>query len=244
MDGWTLALCALFIAAASFLRGLTGFGFALVAAPLLALVLPPAVAVPIVTLLQIPSGLQTGVSDWSNTDIRAALVIWLSGLPLILPGLTIVAHVDPDTMRLVLGLTVLISTFLMSLGFKIDRAPKTGELIAAGAMSGMMQGAVAMAGPPLILLLLSSTWAPARCRATLSFIFLLMGTASLTIGLWRGIVTLESLWFALLFVPGLFAGQLLGGRLFKHLDARSYRGIAIVSVAATAIAVVARGLSG
>lgn len=244
MDWQTIAAGALFIAAASFLRGLTGFGFAIVATPLLALVLPPAVAVPIVTLLQIPSGLQTGLNDWKNTDLRAAFVAWLAGVPTILLGLYLVSRIPPDTMRLLLGATVLLSTLVMSAGFRLGRAPKMQELICAGALSGVMQGAVAMAGPPLILLLLSSTWLHARCRATLSFIFLLMGTASLVIGLWRGIVSEYCFILGLIFLPGLVIGQIAGGRLFNRLDARRYKLISIASVAATAAAVIARGLVG
>lgn len=241
---WDVVLSgACFIALASFLRGLTGFGFAIVATPLLALVLPPSIAVPIVTILQIPSGLQTGVRDWSDTDFRAAGTAWLAGVPALIPGLYVVASVPPDLMRLIVGVVVIISTVVLSVGARIDRPPRTVELLSAGALSGFLQGAVAMAGPPIIVLLLASSWTAARCRATLSFVFLSLGSASLAIGLWRGVVTHESIIISALCIPGLIAGQVLGSHLFVRLDAKKYRTISILCVAATGVLVTIKGLA-
>ncbi|QIB34685.1 sulfite exporter TauE/SafE family protein [Ancylobacter pratisalsi] len=237
---WLMLAAALFVTAASLLRGLTGFGFAIVAMPLLSLVMPPILAVPIVTLLQIPSGVHTIYGDWRDIDLRFALVVWIAGLPTILPGLYLLSLVPPHDMRLMIGAIVLLSTFVLMVGFKLDRSPRTAELIGAGALSGIMQGAAAMAGPPLILLALSSNWPHARSRATLSFVFLLLGSASLVIGMWRGIISADSLLDALILLPGLIVGQYAGTHLFRRLNARSYKVIAITCVAASAAAVITR----
>jgi uncharacterized membrane protein YfcA len=240
---WELAAAGgLFVALASFLRGLTGFGFAIVATPLLALVLPPALAAPIVVALQIPAGLQTAASDWRDTDLRAASLACLGGLPAILPGLWLVAALPAETMRLVVGVVVILSTVLLSFGFRLGRAPRTHELLGSGAMSGFLMGAVAMAGPPVIVLLLASDWAAKRCRATLSLIFFMLGCATFALGLANGVVTLESLGLTALYAPGLFAGQVLGGTLFSRIDGRRYRAVSLVIVAATGFLVVIRGI--
>lgn len=240
MDGLMLAAATLFITGASFLRGLTGFGFAIVAMPLMSLVMPPILAVPIVTLLQIPSGLHTIYQDWRDIDLRFALIVWIAGLPTIVFGLYLLSLVPARDMRLVIGGIVLFSTLALMTGFKLGRRPRTAELIGAGALSGIMQGAAAMAGPPLILLALSSNWPHARSRATLSFVFLLLGSASLVIGMWRGIISADSLLDALILLPGLIVGQYAGIHLFQRLNAKSYKAIAIICVGASAIAVIAR----
>jgi uncharacterized membrane protein YfcA len=240
---WTVVLsAALFVGLASFLRGLTGFGFAIVATPLLALVMPPSVAVPVAILLQIPSGLPMVVRDWRDTDFSAAATAWIAGVPALVPGLYLVSRAPPDVMRLAVGAAVILSTVSLALGSKINRAPKTIELLGAGALSGLMQGAVAMAGPPLIVLILASSWTPARCRATLSFFFLLLGTAALLIGVWQGVVTRECIFIAACALPGLLLGQAIGARLFLRIDARKYRTISILSVAATGILVTIKGI--
>jgi uncharacterized membrane protein YfcA len=242
MSGLALSSAALAVAIASFVRGLTGFGFAIVATPLLALVYPPVVAVPVATLLQIPSGLPIVFRDWSDTNIKAATTAWLGGLPALIPGVFVLSSIPADEMRLILGLAVILSTVALAFGRKLNREPKPYELIGAGALSGLMQGAVAMAGPPVILLILSSSWTPARCRATLSFVFLLLGTASLIFGAIHGVVTMESILIAAATVPGLLMGQAIGSSLFVRIDAARYRSISTLCVAIAGVLVVIRGL--
>lgn len=240
---WDVVLSgALFVAIASFLRGLTGFGFAIVATPLLALVFPPAIAVPVATLLQIPSGLPTVLRDWSDTDFRAAGMAALGGIPALVPGVYLVATMPADIMRLAVGAVVVLSTAALAFGTRIGRPPKSGELFGAGALSGLLQGAVGMAGPPVIMLVLASSWSAARCRATLSCVFLILGTVSVIIGTWQGLVTRECLMIAAIAVPGLLLGQHLGAYVFDRIDAQKYRVISIACVAATGAVVTVKGL--
>lgn len=242
MDWLALSGAVLAVAAASFVRGLTGFGFAIVATPLLALVYPPAVAVPVATLLQIPSGLPTVVRDWDDTNFRAATIAWIGGMPALIPGIFLLGALSANVMRLIVGGAVVFSTVALALGPKLDRDPKSYELVGAGALSGLMQGAVAMAGPPVILLILSSSWNAARCRATLSFIFLLLGTASLVFGTLHGIVNRESVMIAAVTVPGLLLGQAVGTQLFARIDGKRYRSVSTICVAVAGCLVVVRGL--
>ena len=99
-----------------------------------------------------------------------------------------------------------------------------------------------MSGPPIILLILSSSWNAARCRATLSCIFLLLGTASLVFGSIHGIVNKESVLIAAITVPGLLLGQVIGTHLFDRIDGKRYRSVSTICVAAAGLLVVVRGL--
>jgi uncharacterized membrane protein YfcA len=242
MDWLTLSGAILAVIVASFVRGLTGFGFAIVAMPLLALVYPPVIAVPVATLLQIPSGLPTVLRDWNDTNFRAGMIAWIGGAPALLPGILLLGVLPADVMRLIVGGAVVFSAVALALGRKLDRDPKPYELVGAGALSGLMQGAVAMSGPPIILLVLSSSWSAARCRATLSFIFLLLGTASLVFGAIHGIVNKESVLIAAITVPGLLLGQAIGAHLFVRVDGKRYRSISTACVAVAGFLVVVRGL--
>ena len=235
--------CVLFIAIASLLRGLTGFGFAIVATPLLAFVVPPLVAVSVVTLLQIPSGLPVVLRDWADTDFKAGSTTWLAGIPMLLPGLYLLSKVPAEPMRIVLGLIVVVSSILLSLGMHIGRPPRTGELIGAGALGGLLQGVAAMAGPPIVILFLASSWPAPRCRATLSFVFLLLGASSVIIGLSRGMMTADDVWLSAYCLPGLLAGQWIGAWAFVRLDHRKYRQVSLVTVAITGVLVIGKGLS-
>jgi hypothetical protein len=242
MNWVALSGAVLAVAVASFVRGLTGFGFAVVATPLLVLVYPPAIAIPVATLLQIPSGVPTVLRDRGDTNFRAAAIAWIGGMPALIPGIFLLGALSADLMRLIVGGAVVFSTVALAVGRKLDRDPKSYELAGAGALSGLMQGAVGMAGPPIILLVLSSSWSAARCRATLSFVFLLLGTTSLVFGTIHGIVNKESLLIAAVTVPGLFLGQLIGTHLFVRIDAKRYRSVSTICVAVAGLLVVVRAL--
>ena len=232
MDWATISAAAFIIALASVLRGVTGFGFSVVATPLLALVLPPSVAVPVSVLLQIPAGLPIFITDWADTDFRIACIMFAASLPALIPGFYILAHASADVMRLIVGLTVVVSTIFLTSGVKLNRAPRTSELLAAGAVSGLMQGAVAMSGPPVVVLFLASSWTIARCRATLSFFFLLLAVATLIVSFLGELLTRDAGIIAIVGLPGLLIGQVLGSHIFTRIDARRYRLISVLSVAA------------
>lgn len=241
---WAIVSAAAFIIAlASVSRGVTGFGFAVVATPLLALVLPPSVAVPVSVLLQIPSGLPIVINDWAHTDFRVAGITFAAGLPALIPGFYILAHASADVIRLIVGVTVVVSAVCLAIGAKLDRPPRTLELLATGAISGFMQGAAAISGPPVVVLFLASSWRIARCRATLSLLFLLLAAATLIIALLSGLMTRDGVIIAIVSLPGLLLGQFLGARIFTRIDARRYRMISVLSVAATGLLVVIKGLA-
>ena len=242
MTSTIIVYCVIFIAIASLLRGLTGFGFAIVASPLLALVAPPLVAVAVVTLLQIPAGLPVMMRDWADTDFKAAATAWLAGIPMLLPGLYLVSRMPQEPMRIVLGVIVVLSAIALSLGLRMARPPRTGELIGVGVLSGFLQGAAAMAGPPIVVLLLASSWPAARCRATLSSIFLLLGATSVMIGLWRGLMSSDDLLLSAYCLPGLLVGQRIGAYAFARMDHDKYRPISLATIAMTGILVIGKGL--
>ena len=73
-----IAFCLAVVLAAGFMRGFTGFGFAMAAVPLLALVIAPVRAVPFVILLQLLAGLW----DWREARRHAH---WRS-LPWLMAG--------------------------------------------------------------------------------------------------------------------------------------------------------------
>lgn len=242
MDTATIVYCAASIAVGSILRGLTGFGFAIVAMPLVSLFIPPAVALPVLTILQIPSSGQAVLRDWSDTDWEAAVITCIAGIPTILLGIFFVTYVSAELMRVAVGVLVISSAIFLSFGFSLCRPPARLELASAGILSGFLQGALAMAGPPIVTLLLASSWSAARCRATLSFVFLLLGCAAVALGFWQKIVTQESLVLTAFCLPGLLAGQVIGAHLFSRYGGRIYRSVSVSTIAATGLSVACKGV--
>lgn len=240
MEPLQLSCAIVAIGVAAILRGLTGFGFSIAAAPLLSLVLTPGAAIPIVMLLQALSGLAPAWRDFADVDRHAVAILCLSAIPGIVPGILLLDALAADPMRRIIGLAVIASALVLASGMSIGRPAKTRELAVAGGLGGFLQGVAAMPGPPMIVLLLASSLSPARCRATLSFTFLVLAGIATAIAGTTGMIGRAELVSAALLVIPLLAGQHLGAILFHRLDPRRYRRIGVAVIFATGMLALAR----
>ncbi|MFO1072387.1 MAG: sulfite exporter TauE/SafE family protein [Geminicoccaceae bacterium] len=238
LDGRGLLLASGCVLVASIARGFSGFGFAIGAVPLLSLVLEPVRVVPLVMLLQAVAGLDTTwrqrrLVDWPTTG-------WLlagasAGL---VPGVALLASLSADLLHLLIAAIVVPSTALLGLGWRLRAMPGRGTTALIGAVAGLLNGAAAMPGPPVIALYLAAPRPQAVCRASLVSFFLITGVAGILVAATRGLIDAGSLVLAGLLAPAMLLGSWLGGRAFALGGARCYRPASLaflVAIAATAL---------
>jgi uncharacterized membrane protein YfcA len=139
-----LSLAVIFFAALT--HGLSGFGSALVAMPLLALWMDIRDAAPLVALLTLTinavflAGLRKSLVAGRVFGLLAGAAL---GVPL---GIVFLRHGDPRLLELVLG-AVLILYSLQALFMKAVRRIGRGGALVVGAASGFLGGAMNIAGP-------------------------------------------------------------------------------------------------
>jgi uncharacterized membrane protein YfcA len=227
------AFCAATVFAIAVLRGFTGFGFALVAVPLLSLVLEPVVAVPIVLLLEVVASLQLLPAVWHSVNWRAVLLL-VAGAALGTPlGLCALTALPPNLMRGIIAGVVLTTALLLARGLRFRTAPRRWMTIGAGLLSGVLNGGAAMCGPPVVLFFLASPTAIAVGRASLVLYFLLADLIGAGLAAVSGLITPDLLLLTGMLVPVLFAGQIIGARLFREDRQATYR---VVSIAVLVVA--------
>jgi uncharacterized membrane protein YfcA len=232
------------ILASGILRGFTGFGIGLAGVPLLALVAEPRLVVPSVMFLQIASGMQNLARDRRHVDIRLLLPLMPGALLGIVPGLWLLLWLSADVVRLGIGLLVVGTVLLLARGFTLAREPRRPTLLVMGAVSGVLNGLAAMAGPPMIALLFALRRPPEIIRATLAAYFLFTGCVGLAMALVQGVIRPNELWFALALLPALFLGLALGGRLFDGNFRRHYRKVGLALLLLAGLAAALRGALG
>ncbi|QUS36319.1 sulfite exporter TauE/SafE family protein [Falsirhodobacter algicola] len=235
-----LLLAAVF--AAAVLRGLTGFGFAMAAVPVMSLVVAPARAVAIAIVLQCLIGMRDVVAMHRLLDRRALALLTLGavvGTPVGIWGLT---HLPADTMRVVLA--VLVGCGFLALLTKLRLPDGPGPALGAGLVAGLFSGLAAMPGPPAIAYFLGRTQAADRTRASLMVFFFLTSLLALPGLFWAGELTREAVLTAVLALPVLLLGTWAGSLGFHRLGDGGYRTVALILLAAMAVLTGARGLSG
>src|ERR1051326_1058771 len=146
---WMILPVLAVIFAATLIRSAFGFGEALVAVPLLALLMPVEVAAPVAVLVSITVAFIVVVQDWRKVHVRSAGGLVLStlfGIPL---GLLLLKAVAEPVVKGVLA-AVIIAFSAQSLVSSNNRELKNDRFAwLFGFSAGVLGGAYGMNGPPL-----------------------------------------------------------------------------------------------
>lgn len=227
-----------------FVRGYSGFGFALAAMPILTLTLTPAAAVPSVFPLECAIGLLTLPSEWRHVDLR--VLRWLAlgavvGTPV---GLAVLTLVPAEMMRLLLGLAVAVAAFRAWRGERDMLVTRAPSLAAIGFLSGCLNGSTAMSGPPVIVSLLGSNMPMLSARATLIAFIAMSASFGIMLSASRGAYSPEIWWVSLAMAPAAAVGCGLGLVTFANMPRRIYRSVSLALLTlAMSIAIVTASLA-
>jgi uncharacterized protein len=211
-----------------------GFGEALIAVPLLSLLMPIKVAAPIAVLASILIALFAVIKDWKHIHFFAAkrlLLATVFGLPF---GLLLLRYAPENLTKALLGIFLLLFS-----AFSIHKPDffklKNDRFIwLFGFLAGVTGGSYGMNGPPLAIYGAARGWSGNQFRATIQAYFLpasFLGMAGyLVSGVWTqevNILFAESL-------PALALGVFAGNHLTKKLDGKRfaqflYGGIALIA---------------
>jgi hypothetical protein len=230
LDPVLLSLALAVVAAAAFVRGYSGFGFPLIAVPALTLVLPPAVVVPVMFLVEAAIAAVLLPSAWGAVDWRSLRWILPAALVCLPFGGFLLLIVPANWMALAIGVLVLVFAVLFWRGYALKRRPGPALSVGAGAASGLLGGAAAISGPPVILFYFSSPGAAAVSRASLIVYFAAIDVVGLAVLAWNGLVTGTALlWAALLVLPVCLCVW-LGKRHFFATDEATFRRIVLILI--------------
>lgn len=240
---WFLPLAATVFAAA-ILRGLTGFGFALAAVPLISLAIEPKVAVASTILLQVMVGVPDLIrlrGSYDRAEVARLSLGALVGMPF---GIAALAWLDANATRLAIALISLIGLGLMVLQPPRRIAFRPAVAYAAGALSGLFGSLAAMPGPPTVAYFTASGTNPPRARAAMLVFFFASALMTLPGLALAGAVDGRTLLLSLAFLPFLVGGTYVGGQIFHRLHPRHYRAITLAVMALAAGVAGARAIAG
>lgn len=227
----TIALAGLAIALGALVQGSVGFGIALVAAPLLAIIDPRLVPVPML-LLATAHAMLTLRREYRDTDWAGVGWALLGRLPGIVVGVLAVAVLPPRWFALAVAVVVLACVALSLVRWR--PRPTVPALLLAGVVSGAAGTASSIGGPPVALLYQHAHGA--RVRATMAAYFVVGSLLSLTGLLVGGQFSADALGAAAVMVPFLVAGFALSGPARRHLDHGWTRPAVLAMAAAGALA--------
>lgn len=237
----TLGFAALAIFGAALVRGLTGFGMAIILVPLLGIIMPPERAVVLAILLQLligPAGLKIILAE---ADRRSALTI--GGIAMLATplGLAALAATPPAVARLAIAL-IAIAAFLAVLlpPRRSDTPPGALATGATGMASGLLTGFAAMPGPPVIPFYLRQPIAPQTARASMMLVFFAASIAGSIAAAVMGRAGWHDFALAILFYLPMWVGNHLGARAFGRIATPVWRSVVALVLGGAALSAVLR----
>lgn len=188
----TIAYILIIVFIAVFIRSAVGFGDALFGIPLLVLRIPLREVVPLALLLSVTVAAIIVAQDRKHIHVRSTgwlLAPTLLGLPL---GILLLTRRHEEPAKI--ALAVLIIAFsvysLLSRNALVLRSDSRVWLLISGFCGGVLGGAYAMSGPPVVIYGSLRGWQPQQFRATLQGYFL-----------FTSLILLATYWVAGLIVP-------------------------------------------
>ncbi len=244
LDLAQLALVWGVVVFAAIMRAFTGFGFALAAVPVFSMIMPPSLAVVLSASLTLAVSLLTLNTYWGQYPLRPMLPMLVLSLFGTLAGASLLAGLSPAQFQLWIGLAVVSASLVLSLYRPAADVPRPGAWwrAGAGALSGILNGAFAIPGPPVVVYAVAGESDPRRARALLMTFFLFSAVMALASYSAAGFVTRQSPLLFLLAFPAMFLGDKLGYYLFHRYGSRFYRRVAVVVLFAIGAATTLRAL--
>jgi len=210
LDQYIVVACIVLFAA--LVQSISGFGFALMAVPLMVIVIDLQVAVVVSALV---GTLSTSWQGWQLRDqrdrvlTRRFIVSSCLGAPM---GLAAFVWVPQNVLKVVLGIAVLFGVAVLSRGLDLRSTHHSFDWF-MGVLSGVLLMATSTNGPPLVFTLHARRIDPATFRATLNSIFAVTGALSIVLFAVSGKVSSEVLKVSAITIPvtvfGVFTGMLL-----------------------------------
>jgi uncharacterized membrane protein YfcA len=240
----TLA-AALAVLAGAALQSATGFGFAMLASPLLFALLGPEQAVATGGVISAVINIVTlgGERRRPAPLERDAAVLCICSIPGLLVGAVAVRVLPTHVLLLIVAAGVLagLAVRLRAARRAVLRIAPAWSAPLAGLASGLLSTSTGLSGPPIILHLVGRGITPTRMRDTFAVVFLVQGILGIGALAVAGSLHLPgALW--ILILAGL-AGQVLGRGVFARLDAARYEKVVLVVLAGAALVAVVSALT-
>lgn len=229
----------------SFLQTVTGFGYAIITAPLLALVLDPKETVMVTMLTGLIIRLMMIKTTRNDGSFKAISPLIMASIIGAIPGAYCMTVMSGELLKLFMGSLLLIFTSILWRNYHFPIKNHTFAKIIAGYISGFLATTTSINGPPIILYYLNAKAEENKSvlRGNLTRYFLLINIASIIISYIAGTLKIEELWLSVLIsIPALAIGFYVGEKFFHRINPEIFKKIALVMVFVSSIVLIYKAI--
>jgi hypothetical protein len=231
---YTLSFASFLLAGLA--QSVSGFGFAMVAVPLLAMIVSPQDAVVAATALDLAITAGTAAAERHRIAWGPALRLSAAAIPGVPIGLLILHATPAAALTAVIAVVVTGCTLVVWRGWRLKPTP--ARIYGAGAVAGLLLTATGTNGPPLVAALQALGLGHREFRATIAAVFMFTGIIAVAGFCYAGEFTGRTAAVCAAGLAGTGLGGWLGNLLFRSVDQERFRRIVLGMLMAGAAAAV------
>ncbi|QNO14675.1 sulfite exporter TauE/SafE family protein [Alkalicella caledoniensis] len=233
---------AIIIFFSSMTQGIASFGFSLLALPLLGLFLPLRIIVPVLIIYSFILNSIILYNIRQHINLKRIYIVAIFGIIATPFGAHLLKIMDENTLKIIIGVIITISTLANFLGYKFKVKNEKLSYMPIGLVSGLLNGSVSLAGPPLVLFLSNQGVEKQIFRANLTLYFWILNVITIPTYFFSGLITQEVVNYSAYLFPGLIVGTLLGIGVGNKVDELLFKKLAMSLIMAMGLLSIVSGI--
>ena len=229
-----IAICAVALVAGT-ARGFSGFGAALIFMPLASSLAAPRLVAALLLIIDFVAMAPLIPNAWRQADRKATAVMVAGALVGVPIGTYFLTRLDPVTTRWIISGFVFALLLLLLSGWRYRGKDHAAVTVGVGGMSGFCSGLAQTGGPPIVAYWLGRPLPSSIARANIMLFFAASDIFSMVSYAVTGLITVESIGFALIVGPVYAIGIALGAALFGRASETMFRAICYGLIAAAVV---------
>jgi uncharacterized protein len=220
-------------------QAITAIGFSLVAVPFVSLAVGPAAAVPTMNVLAAGLNVVMLTHERQHADWRRALQLFVPAAVAIPIVGVLIKQLNADALSILNGVAILAATALLATGWRAHSLKGRRGAVLAGAVSGGMNVATSVGGPPIAMYAINAEWPTTSYRPTVQAYFLAINIVSFAV---RGIPHVKHPSLFPAFGVAMILGWIVGTRVARRVDDHVVRNLLLATAAIGGTVALLRGL--
>ena len=229
-------LIALVVIFSGFLRGFIGFGSGLLMIPILSFFYSPIFAMVFNIVIEIPATIYLTFVGIKKSNLREITPMMFTMMLTIPFGTIFLVSVDEQIIRTLMSLLLIFFVILIATGWRIKSTITKYVLVLGGAISGLMQGATGMGGPPYVTVLLSKNDSDDVARANILVITSGLVISAIISLYYFGLFTKDILLTGVISAPIYVFATYIGTKFFNYSGNKYFRNSSLIALGVVGLA--------
>ena len=229
-------LIALVVIFSGFLRGFIGFGSGLIMIPILSYFYSPVFAMVFNIVIEIPATIYLTFVGIKKSNLREITPMMFTMMLTIPFGTIFLVSVDEQIIKTLMSLLLIFFVILIATGWRIKSTITKYVLVLGGAISGLMQGATGMGGPPYVTVLLSKNDSDDVARANILVITSGLVISAIISLYYFGLFTKDILLTGAISAPIYVFATYIGTKFFNYSGNKYFRNSSLIALGVVGLA--------